>query len=72
MADVIKTGVVGTEALLSTNVKPDVDQILKVLEPYQKPFSSWLLLSKKKSKPVYSQYAKFEWFEQHFSRIIQT
>ena len=66
MADVIKTGVIGTEALLSTNVKPDVDQILKVLEPYQKPFSSWLLLSKKKSKPVYSQYAKFEWFEQHF------
>ena len=66
MADVIETGVVGTGALLAANVKPDVDQVLKVLEPYQKPFSSWLLLSKKMSKPVYSQYAKFEWFEQHF------
>ncbi len=66
MADVIKTGVVGTEALLSTNVKPDIDEVLKVLEPYQKPFTSWLFLSKKKSKPVYSQYAKFEWFEKHF------
>ncbi len=66
MADVIKTGVIGTDALLSTNVKPDIDEVLKVLEPYQKPFTSWLFLSKKKSKPVYSQYAKFEWFEKHF------
>lgn len=66
MADVIKTGVIGTEALLSTNVKPDVEQVLKVLEPYRKPFSSWLFLNKRKSKVVNSQYAKFEWFEQHF------
>lgn len=62
----IKTGVIGTEALLSSNVKQDVEEVLRVLEPYQKPFTSWLFLNKKKSKPVFSQYAKFEWFEQQF------
>lgn len=66
MANTIVTGVVGTGGLLAANVKPDIDQVLKVLEPYQKPFSSFLMLSKRKSKPVYSQYAKFEWFEKVF------
>jgi hypothetical protein len=68
MANTIVTGVVGTHTTgqLAANVKPDIDQVLKVLEPYQKPFSSFLMLSKKKSKPVYSQYAKFDWFEKVF------
>lgn len=66
MADTIKTGALGTEALLSTNVKPDVSEILKVLEPYRRPFTSYLFLSKKKGQVVNSQYAKFEWFEKRF------
>lgn len=66
MSNVIETGVIGTGALLAANVKPDIDQYLKLLEPYQKPFANFLLLSKKKSKVVTNPYAKFSWFEQQF------
>lgn len=66
MSETIKTGTIGTGALLTTNVKPDIDKFLKLLEPYNRPLLNFLLLSKRKSKPVYSQYAKFEWFEKHF------
>lgn len=66
MADTIKTGVRGGEALLSTNVYRDIDLVLKKIKPYQTPLSSWLLLSKRKSTKVLSPYAKFEWYEQKF------
>ena len=65
MADVITTGA-GSGTTLAANVKPDIEAVLKVLEPYQRPFTNYLLLSKKKSKVVESEYAKFEWMEQSF------
>jgi len=65
MTDVITTGA-GSGVLLAANVKPDIDTYLKVLEPYQRPFTNYLLLSKKKSKVVESVYAKYEWMEQSF------
>lgn len=62
MPDII-TGVRGTEALVSTNIMPDIDRKLLMIDAYQYPLSSWLFLSKKKSKVVKSAYAKFEHFE---------
>ena len=59
-------GAVGTGALLAANVKPDIDQVLKVLEPYQYPFTTWLMFINKKSKEVKNKYGKFEWFEKAF------
>lgn len=66
MSETIKTGTIGTGALLAANVKPDINKFLQVLEPYNRPLLNYLLMSKKKSKPVYSQYAKFDWFEKHY------
>lgn len=65
MSDVITTGA-GSGVVLAANVKPDISTFLKVLEPYQRPFTNFLLLSKKKSKVVESEYAKYEWMEQSF------
>ena len=57
------TGVRGTEALLAANLMPDIDRKLLMIDAYQYPLSSWLFLSKKKSKVVKNAYAKFEHFE---------
>lgn len=65
MADVIKSGA-GSGVALAANVKPDIESVLKVLQPYQRPFTNFLLLSKKRSKVVENEYAKFEWMEQSF------
>jgi hypothetical protein len=62
MPDII-TGVRGTDAIVSTNVMPDIDRKLLMIGAYQYPLSSWLFLSKKKSSPVKSAYAKYEHFE---------
>jgi hypothetical protein len=62
----VLTGVIGSEGLVSTNVKRTVDSVLKKLEPYQHPFLSWLMLMKKDGKVVKNAYGKFEWFERDF------
>ena len=66
MADTVVTGPRGAEGLVATNVYRDIDKLLLKLEPFQVPLSSWLMLSKKKSKPVDSPYAKFEWYEANY------
>lgn len=48
---------------LAANLKPDVDSVLRVLEPYQTPFMQFLFFGTKQSKVVTSKTAKFEWFE---------
>jgi len=59
-------GVRYTGAIESTNVKPDVDTMLKVIEPYQTPTLHWLMFVKKDAKVVKNKYGKFEWFEREF------
>lgn len=75
MPDVI-TGVRGTEALVSTNIMPDIDRKLLMIDAFQYPLSSWLFLSKKKSKVVKSAYAKFEHYEKeplpHLLEVLVT
>lgn len=66
MADTVVTGPRGAEKIVSTNAYRDIDAVLMKLEPFQTPLSSWLIISKKKSKKVDSPYAKFEWYEQNF------
>ena len=66
MAITTKTGALGTAGLLSANVKPDILDVLKVLEPYKTPLFSWLFLSAKKSKVVRNAYAKFSHMEKEF------
>lgn len=73
MAITTKTGAIGTNALLAANVKPDILDVLKVLEPYKTPLFSWLFLSEKKSKVVRNAYAKFSHMEKEFlPRILKT
>lgn len=55
-----------TTAPLAANQKPDIDTVLKVLEPYQSPFMQFLFFSGKKSKPVTSKSGKFSWFETEY------
>ena len=59
----IITGVRGTDALVAANIKPDIDRKLLMIDAYQYPLTSWLFLSKKKSKVCGSAYGKFSHFE---------
>jgi hypothetical protein len=59
-------GVLGTDAIESTNVKRDIDAMMKVIEPYQTPLFSWLFLQDRNQKVVTSRYAKYEWYEKEF------
>lgn len=59
-------GVHGTDAIESTNVKRDIDSMMKVIEPYQTPLFSWLFLQGKNQKVVTSRYAKYEWYEKEY------
>jgi hypothetical protein len=60
------TGVAGTGARVSTNVKPSIDEMLRVLEPYQTPLLQWLYFGKKQSQVVKNKYGKVEHFEKQF------
>lgn len=60
------SGVRGVAALESANVKPDVDSMLKVLEPYQTPVLTWLMFINKNSQVCRNKYGKFTWFEDAF------
>lgn len=60
------SGARGVGALLSANVKPDVDNQLKVLEPYQTPVLTWLMFINENSKVCTNKYGKFTWFEDAF------
>lgn len=62
----IISGVVGTEKILSTNQKRDIDTMMRVIEPYQTPLFSWLFLQEKNQKVVTSRYAKYEWYEKEY------
>lgn len=66
MAVSVIKGVVGTEAIVSTNVKPDIDTMMKVIEPYQTPLFSWLFLQERNQMKVTSRYAKYEWYEKEY------
>jgi hypothetical protein len=65
MADMIQ-GVLGTDAIETTNVKRDIDTMMKIIEPYQTPLFSWLFLQDRNSSKVISRYAKYEWYEKEF------
>ena len=64
-------GVLGTDAIESTNVKRDIDSMMKVIEPYQTPLFSWLFLQERNQKVVTSRYAKYEWYEKEFLPHLQ-
>ena len=66
MSVTTETGAIGTGGLLANNVKPDILEMLKVLEPYKTPLFSWLFLSAKKSQVVRNAYAKFSHMEKEF------
>lgn len=70
MPDIIQ-GVSGTDAAVSTNVKRDIETMMKIIEPYQTPLFSWLFLQEKNQKVVTSRYAKYEWFEKEFLPHLQ-
>ena len=65
MADII-SGVLGTDAIVESNVKRDIDTMMKIIEPYQTPLFSWLFLQDRNSSKVTSRYAKYEWYEKEF------
>ena len=65
MPDIIQA-VLGTDAIESTNVKRDIDTMMKIIEPYQTPLFSWLFLQDRNSSKVTSRYAKYEWYEKEF------
>lgn len=48
---------------LSGQQKPDIDSVLKLLEPYQTPLMQFLFFSNKSSSPVINKTGKFSWFE---------
>ena len=50
-------------AMLSANQKPDIDTVLRLIEPYQTPILQYLFFSGKSSKVVRNQNGKFDWFE---------
>lgn len=63
-------------AMLAANQKPDIDTVLRVLEPYQTPILQYMFFSGKTSKPVRNQAGKFDWFEDelfpHQTTILST
>lgn len=69
----IITGVRGTDALVAANIQPDIDRQLLKIDAYQYPLSSWLFLSKKRSKVCNNAYGKFSHFEkealQHLAKV---
>ncbi len=65
MPDIVQN-VLGTEAAVSSNVKRDIDTMMKIIEPYQTPLFSWLFLQDRNSSKVTSRYAKYEWYEKEF------
>jgi len=52
--------------VVSTNKKPDIDTVLKRLEPYQTPMMQWLFFSNKASKEVRNKDGKYEWYETEY------
>ena len=50
-------------AMLAANQKPDIDTVLRLIEPYQTPILQYMYFSGKSSKAVRNQAAKFDWFE---------
>ena len=71
----INKGVIGTNVIESTNVKRDIDTMMKVIEPYQTPLLSWLFLQERNQSVVTCRYAKYEWYEKeylpHLEHLIQ-
>ena len=65
MPDIIQN-VLGTDAIVESNVKRDIDTMMKIIEPYQTPLFSWLFLQDRNSSKVTSRYAKYEWYEKEF------
>lgn len=59
----IRSGFLGTAALNTANVKPDIESVLQVLEPYQTPLLQWLWFGKRPAKVVKNAYGKYSWFE---------
>jgi hypothetical protein len=50
-------------AMLAANQKPDIDTVLRVIEPYQTPILQYMFFSGKSGKVVRNQAGKFDWFE---------
>ncbi len=50
-------------AMLTANQKPDIDSVLRLIEPYQTPILQYIQFSGKKSRVVRNQSGKFDWFE---------
>jgi hypothetical protein len=47
-------------------VKPDHDEVIRVLKPYQTPLLQWLWFMNLPSREVKNAYGKFSWFENEF------
>lgn len=62
----IVEGTRGTDSLLAANVKPDIDEVIRVLKPYQTPFLQWLWFFNRKGREVRNAYGKYSWFENEF------
>ena len=50
-------------AMLAANQKPDIDTVLRLIEPYQTPIMQYTHFSGKSSKVVKNQNGKFDWME---------
>jgi hypothetical protein len=62
----VVSGVRSSATGLPANQKPTIDNILRLIKPYQTPLTQWLFLSNKQSKVVTSADSKFSWFEDEF------
>lgn len=65
------TGVISTvrssaEGVLAANQRPDIDNVLRLIKPYQTPLMQWLYFSNKQSKVVLNANGKFSWFEDEY------
>jgi len=65
------TGVISTvrssaAGVLAANQKPDIDNVLRLIKPYQTPLMQWLYFSNKQSKVVLNKDSKFSWFEDEY------
>jgi hypothetical protein len=65
------TGVISTVrssavGVLAANQKPDIDNVLRLIKPYQTPLMQWLFFSDKQSKVVLNANSKFSWFEDEY------
>jgi len=50
-------------AMLAANQKPDIDSVLRQIEPYQTPILQYMFFSNKAGRVVRNQAGKFSWFE---------